>query len=180
MEEIQETWENITIESAQFVLKQAERRMQSTIDVAKSLTDKSVHVMQLSIPLSIALIGWIVVDPNRGLIWFYAAVLVVSMTITYISLRVYEGHDVKYMGYKPSQLLNDSFPFEAKNQRAAILIAVLKDVEERIAVGVQENRARERSLTLAILLVKALLLFSGVLFSMGLVFPLLSAGHPFR
>jgi hypothetical protein len=133
MENIAQAWNDITIESAEFVLEQAEKRVQASIDAAKLITDKALNVMQFSIPVSIALVGLVVTQRYSELLWFYMVTLAVSIVISYMSLHIYDLYDIEPIGYSPSDLLNDySLLLEGKDQRLAFMFEVIVDVGKRI------------------------------------------------
>jgi hypothetical protein len=165
MENISQAWNDITIESAEFVLQQAEKRLQATIDTARMLTDRAVTIMQFSIPLSIGLGGLILTTQKNDWFWLYVVILGILLAISYLGLRVFDLYDVEYLGHEPRILLDNNIPLEEENQNLALMIAVITLVQIDIEENTKRNFVRAQHASYAVLLVKALLLSLSVLFA---------------
>lgn len=166
MENVDETWHNITLEVAEFVLEQAERRLQATIETARTLTDRAVTIMQFSIPLSIGLGGLILTTPKNDWFWLAVVVLGILLVISYLGLRMFDLNDVEYLGHEPRVLLDNNISLEGGSQKLALVLAVITLVQIDIEENTKRNFVRARHASYAVLLVKVLLLSLSALFAM--------------
>lgn len=155
MENVNDVWREITAESARFLLEQAEKKVQATIDTARSLTDRAVNVMQFSIPLCLALVGLIGADPKKEFLWLYLIILALSIAISYMGLHLYDLYTIRTLGYKPSLLLKEeNLGFRDEYQHLGFLFGVIQDIERVIEINEDSNRERQRIMYWIMTLIK--------------------------
>ncbi|MEI9918107.1 MAG: hypothetical protein WDO14_04815 [Bacteroidota bacterium] len=170
MENIAELWNDITIDSAEFLLEQTEKRLQASIDVGKQLTERAVNVMQFSIPMSIGLAGLIISEPRFELLIFYVVILIISLSISCVSLHVYDLYNLEYSGAEPLDFIRDEyFLFEGEDQRLALMLSVVVTNQIRSHKNETINRKRQRMFFYTMGLVKLLFVLGVFLFAMGLL-----------
>lgn len=172
MENEEQSWKKLTPESARFVLDQAEKRLQATIDNMKSLTEQAVHVMQFSIPLSVVVVGLIFTEQRRDLLWIYLVVLAFLIMISYLALHLYETNAGEVRGYSPGELMCDARPALSDGQQCfELMIHAIRRIEIMIEEQEARNLASRVLFSLVMAVVKLLVLGTGVLFAMAAWIP---------
>lgn len=142
MENPDKLWQEITLESAQFIFDQAEKKLQSTIEISKSLTDRAVHVMQFSISLAIALIGVLANDPKREFLWLYLIALVVAIIISLMALHIYDFSSIRSPGHNPESILTN-VTLAVDEQQLRIVFKTILDIERAIEENEAKNLERQ-------------------------------------
>jgi hypothetical protein len=137
-------WNQLTPESAKFVLDQAEKNLEATVETARSLTDRAINVMQFSVPLSLVLIGLITATSTSVLLIFYVIALGFSLVVSYQGLKLYDIYRIQPLGYKPSDLLkNDVLKMDEETQEMGFVFSAIQDVERAIDINESVNLQRQ-------------------------------------
>lgn len=176
MENIDHILKGITIESAKFILEQSEKRLHWTIDTSKAISDRAVKVMQLSIPLSLCLIGLIVNGHGGELLVLYWLAFVVLTIISYYCLDIYDVYDMELPSYRFDDLLNDlSTSPDARQQHLELLLIVHHELEKATEQNDLSNRRRDLTLFWVLVSLKFLLPLAGAYIAMDLMIRLIEA-----
>jgi hypothetical protein len=144
MKSIKDSWDDLTLDSAKFVLDQAEKNIQASLETAKNLTDRAVNVMQFSIPLAFVLIGLISGNPEKPLLFLYIIGLFFALAVSYKGLKLYDLYLIQPLGYLPSNLIKEeNLKLEEKYQELGFIFSVIQDMERVIEINETKNLERQ-------------------------------------
>jgi hypothetical protein len=170
MEDTDQIWEEITLDSAKFILEQVEKKLQATIDTANSLTNRAVNTMQFSIPLSVGLIGIISADPSPEWLWLYLIDLLFLIIISFLAMQAYELTHVMPLGDRLGKLLDQAtLHRDNEHQYKSLIANRSQEVQACCEKNESINRECQSVLFGLMILVKGVIVFSAAYIPMGLL-----------
>ena len=155
-----ENWDKLSVDTAQFILGQAEKELSELIVAADVLTQRSSTIMQASFAVLIGLIGYSVSKPESDIGIKLAVVSCVFLiVISFLSFRIYRLYKVKPMGNRPSKMVTEEKTNHDK-QHLVYIYNSIKTTEKSIVFNEIENGKRVRELKLVFYLIWLWLLVS--------------------
>jgi len=104
---IDQSWDDLNIESARHLLSQTEMYLEATIETAKDLTDRAINILQFSIPTILALVGVVFAQSNQIICHLSVLSIVFLLAISYKAIKVYELYEIHSLGSPVESLLSD-------------------------------------------------------------------------
>lgn len=145
-----DNFENLTVEDAKFLFSQAEKKLDDTIKVSESITNRSYSIITLLVGILSATSGIFLKSIIENGIKYYQSILTIVAILYLIGclfLLIWNISATKYwtLGSEPQHLCKNVFFTDQVPANLRTIFLIINEVEnyqERIEVNLEKNRTR--------------------------------------
>ena len=151
-----EKWQNISVQTAEFYVTLAEKRLDESVESSKSASDKSEKLLALNITLFTSILAYLT-NTNFKITYFN---LVLAFVIIFLSIQLfylYKNNFIYKIGTKgeePQHILKKEFieSYEDDEQYLNLALHICETYQEKINSNNIVNGKRAKNLIIAIYL----------------------------